>query len=210
MVLAQDTKVVRDLNLWTGAEVEKSVFDHWMVSFKQEVRLKKNATEFSSTFSQLGVDYEISRNFSLAGKYRFILNSKSDKELNKQSRYTVDLNYKGRLQHISIYYRIRYQKEVENMRLLSIDEPCDRFIRNKISIRYTDLKRIKPYLSAEIFQLHEAGEFLNNDKFRVVSGIKISPKSFGTFNVSYGVEHEINEILPYTYFICKINYKYEF
>ncbi len=207
---AQDEIVVRDLNLWTGVEIEKTVFDRWTLSLQQEVRLEKNATAFNSTFTQLGIEYELSKNFSLAGKYRYILNKKADEEIYQQSRYNADLSYKGRLKHISVSYRIRYQKEADNLQFFGWNETSDRYLRNRISISYTDLKKIKPYLHGEFFQIHETGAFLNKEKFRVTAGVKMSPKNVGTFNVSYGIEHELTEILPYTYFILKMNYKYEF
>ena len=62
---AQETKVVRDLNLWTGAEIEKSLFDDFKISLKQEVRLKRDISELNNVFTQFGINYRLSKNFSL-------------------------------------------------------------------------------------------------------------------------------------------------
>lgn len=207
---AQETKVVRDLNLWTGVEIEKSLLDDFTISLKQEVRFKRDISELNNVFSQLGVSYNLNKNFSLSGKYRYILNRKSGGDLVNQSRYSLNLMYKGKLDYISIYYRLRYQKEVESMHLLKPNEPFEKYFRHRISVRYTDFDMIKPYISAEIFQLNTMVDFPMYNQLRLLGGVKISPKKIGSFNLSWGLERELNNILPYTYYITKLNYTYKF
>ena len=73
----QETKVVSDLGLWTGVEVEKTVKKDWAFSLKQELRLKTNMSEMNNYFTQAGVRYRINRNFSLEAKYRFTRDRKN-------------------------------------------------------------------------------------------------------------------------------------
>ena len=118
---AQDTLVVSDLGLWTGVEVEKEVKDDWTFSVKQELRLKTNMSEINHYFTQAGIRYKINRNFSLEAKYRFTRNKKKDLTYENRSRYNLDLRYRGRLDFLTFDYRLRYQKEVESMRLFDIE-----------------------------------------------------------------------------------------
>lgn len=207
---AQETKVVRDLELWSGVEIEKTLFTDWKVSLRQEARFKKDISELNNIFTQFGLAYQLNKNFSLAGNYRYILNKKSDGDLINQSRYSLNLTYKGKLKHISVYYRLKYQKEVESMRLFNLREPYERYLRHRISVRYTDIKKIKPYISAELFQGYAFAEFPGYDQIRFLAGVKISPKEIGSFYLSYGLERELYDLLPYTNYILKFKYTYEF
>lgn len=207
---AQETKVVRDLGLWTGVEIEKSFMKDWMFSLKQEIRLKKDVSEINNYFTQAGIRYRINRNFSLEAKYRFTRNRKSDESYETRSRYSFDLRYKGKLDFISVYYRLRYQKEVEGMNLLDSREPYEKYLRNRLSIRYNDFKKIEPYLSGEIFQLFELYQFPRYDYMRLLAGIRYKPGKIGEFNVAYGFNHELNTTLPATGYIIRVNYTYSF
>lgn len=207
---AQESKVVSDLGLWTGVSVEKTLKKDWMFSFKQELRFKEDISAFNNTFSQLGVRYLINKNFALEAKYRLTWDKKKDDSFELSSRYSFDLRYKGRLDPISIYYRMRYQKEVEGMDLISLDEPYEKYFRNRISIRYTDLKKIKPYISAELFQLFEPYETPKFHYMRFLAGVRYTPGTFGTFKLAYGINQELGSSLPATYYVFRINYIYSF
>ena len=49
---AQETKVVRDLMLWTGAAVEKSLGKDWTLSLGEEIRFKHNISEINNYLTQ--------------------------------------------------------------------------------------------------------------------------------------------------------------
>ena len=208
-LLAQNTKVVSDLGLWTGVEVEKEVKDDWTFSLKQELRLKTNMSEVNNYFTQAGVRYKINRNFSLAAKYRFTRNKKKDLSYQNRSRYSLDLRYKGRLDFLTFYYRLRYQKEVESMRLFDIEEPYEKYVRNRITVRYTDFKKIEPYLSGELFQLFQQYEFPRIDYMRIEAGIRIATGDLGEFKLAWGFNRELQEANPATFYAVRINYTFE-
>jgi len=209
-VMAQETKTVRDMKLWTGVEIEKSFLKDWKVSLKQEFRFKKNITEINNYFTQAGLRYRINKNFSLEGKYRYTRDRKSDGLYENRSRYSFDLNYEGKIDFITANYRLRYQKEVESMHLISRTEPYEKYFRHRIIIKYNDFKKIEPYLSGEIFQLHELYQYPEWQWFRVLAGIKYKPGNIGEFKFAYGIERELNSTVPYTGYLIRVNYKYEF
>lgn len=207
---AQETKVVRDLGLWSGFAIEKSVKKDWTFSLKQEIRLKQDISELNNYFTQAGIRYRINQNFSLEGKYRFTRDRKRDGTYENRSRYSFDLRYKGNLDFISLYYRLRFQKEVEGTNLMDPQEPYEKYLRNRLSIRYNDLKKIKPYLSGEVFQLFELYQFPRYDYVRLLAGIRYKPGKIGEFNMAYGFNRELNSPLPATFYIIRINYTYSF
>lgn len=208
--MAQETKTVRDLELWTGVELEKSFLKNWKVSLKQEFRFRKNISEINNYFTQAGLRYRITRNFALEGKYRYIRNRKSDGLYENRSRYSFDLNYKGKINFITANYRLRYQKGVESMYLLSRTEPYEKYFRHRIVIQYNDFKKVEPFLSAEIFQLHELYQYPEWHWFRATAGISYKQKKIGEFKFAYGFDRELNSTVPYYGFLIRINYTYEF
>ena len=208
-VKGQEGKVVRDLGLWTGAEVEKEV-KNWTFSLKQEMRLKTNMSEMNNYFTQVGIRYNISRNFALAAKYRYTRDKKSDGSYENRSRYNLDLRYRGRLDFVTIDYRLRYQKEVESMRLFDMQEPYAKYVRNRISVRYTDLRKLEPYISGEIFQLFRLYEFPRFHYYRIEAGIRVEPGNFGKFRIAWGFNREIHTDSPATIYMFRINYTYSF
>ena len=208
--LAQETKVVRDMHLWTGAEIEKSFLENWKVSLKQEVRFKQNITEINNFFTQAGLRYRINKNFSLTGKYRYTRDRKSDGSYENRSRYSFDLIIRGDIDFITLNYRLRYQKEVESMHLFKPDEPYEKYLRHRIMVSYNDFKKIEPYISAEVFQLHELSLYPEFNWLRMQLGIRYEPGSWGELKFVYGVQRELKSTTPYTGYLFRINYTYAF
>ena len=207
---AQETKVVRDLVLWSGVTVEKTLWKDWTFSLRQDVHLKKDITALNNIFTQIGIGYQINRNFSLEGNYRIIRDKNSDGSFETKSRYNADLRYKGRLDFISVYYRLRYQKEVEGTKLLDPQVPYEKYLRNRIAVRYTDLKKFEPYLSAESFQRFEIDKYARYDYFRLLAGVRYKTDNHGEFHFAYGLNREIGTTLPRAIYILRIHYTYSF
>lgn len=207
---AQETKVVRDLQLWTGATVEKSLGKAWTLSLKEEIRFKKDISEINNFFTDAGIGYRINKNFALEGAYRYTRDKKSDDSYENLTRYNLDLIYKGRLSSITLAYRLRYQKEVEGFNLIEQGTNYEKYVRNRIKISYTDFKKIKPYVSFELFQLFEYAKPADFEYFRVQGGIKYEPGKLGSFTLAYGFNRELNSEEPALISMLRINYAYEF
>ncbi len=207
---AQETKVVSDLNLWSGVEVEKSLFKNWEVSVKEEMRLKKDLSEINNVFTRVGVKYILSKNFRIEAKYRYTTNKKSTGKFEDRSRYALGMTYKGELEDLTFYYRIMHQKEVESLRLFNQEELYEKYLRHRVSLKYTDFKMIQPYISAEIFQRYTFGQFPEYDQLRFMGGLRFSPARIGMINLAYGFERELTDLLPGTYYIFRVNYTYSF
>lgn len=206
----QETKVVQDIGLWTGVEVEKEFLKDWRVSLKQEFRFETNMSELDNYFTQGGLRYQVNRNFAFEAKYRYTRNKKKDDTFENKSRYSLDINYKGKIDFISVYYRLRYQKGVESMNLFDPREPYHKFIRHRVNIRYNDFKKIEPYLSSEFFQLFEMYEYSKWIGYRLLGGIIYEPGDWGEFRLAYGFERELNSTYPYLGYVLRLNYTYSF
>lgn len=208
--LGQETKVVRDLKVWTGAAIEKSLGDDWKISLEEEVRFQRDASEIGEYFTELGVSYRVDRNISLETAYRFARNRKKNGSFENRSRYNVDLNYEGNTYLFSLRARVRYQKEIEGLQLLDQTIPYEKYFRTRVELRYHRLGRMEPYLHGEIFQLYEMYEYPRFDKYRLMAGLRFDTGRSGDINIRYGIIRELNSTVPYTYYLLKLKYTYEF
>ena len=206
----QETKVVRDLQLWTGVALEKKVGKDWTFSLAEEIRFKQDISEINNYFTDAGVRYRISKNFALEAGYRYTRDRKSDGTYETLTRYNLDLRYKGQLDYISIHYRLRYQKEVEGFNLLDQGVDYEKYVRNRIRIRYDDFKKFKPYVSAEIFQLFSPNQTPEFEYVRIQGGVKYEPGKIGVFGFALGFNRELNEIKPAMIYMLRANYTYKF
>ncbi len=207
---AQETKVVQDLQLWTGATIEKTWGKDWTVSLQEEIRFKHNISEINNFFTDFGLRYRISKNFALEGGYRYTRDKKSDNSYETLTRYNLDLRYRGRLDFLTIDYRLRYQKEVEGFNLLDQTADYEKYVRNRIRIRYDDFKKIKPYVSAELFQLFRPDYYSKLHYIRVVGGIKYEPGKLGSFDFGFGFNREFADVAPAMIYQFKVRYTYKF
>lgn len=207
---AQEYKVVRDLHLWSGVKIEKRFDKNWSLFVAEELRLKHDITEINNHFTETGLRYRINKNFALEGQYRLTWDKKKEGNYENLTRYALDLRYKGKLDYITIYYRLRYQKEVEGWNLLDPEIPYEKYLRNRITVRYNKLHKIKPYVSAEVFQLFEPNRIAMYEYFRVLGGVKYIHNRAGEFNLAFGLNRELNAIQPAMIYLLKLNYTYSF
>jgi hypothetical protein len=207
---AQETKVVRDLQLWTGAAIEKSLGKAWTLSLKEEIRFKKDISEINNYFTDAGLRYNINKNFALELGYRYTRDKNPDGSYDELTRYNLDFRYKGRLDFITLTYRLRYQKEVEGFNLIEQGTDYEKYVRNRLKISYSDFKKISPYVSAELFQLFEFAKPAVFEYIRVQGGIKYEPGKLGSFTLAYGFNRELTSEEPALISMFRINYTYEF
>lgn len=210
LLLAQEVKVVRDLHLWTGAEVEKSFGKDWTLSLAEEIRFKQNVSEINNYFTEAGLRYRINKNFALEGGYRYTRDKKSDGSYENLTRYNLDLRYTGRMNPIVIQYRLRYQKEVEGFNLLETGADYEKYVRNRIRVKYSRFFRFEPYVSAELFQRFRPDFNPDFHYMRVLGGIKYEPGNWGDFNLAFGFNREFTRLEPAMIYQIRVNYTYSF
>ena len=208
-VAGQETKVVRDLHLWTGVELEKTFAKDWTVSLKEEVRFKHDVSELNNYFTELGLRYRINKNFSLQGNYRFTSDRKKDMSYENLSRYNFDLRYSGKLDFLTIKYRLRYQKEVDGFSLLEQNMPFEKYIRHRITFRLKKIKALEPYVSGEIFQLFSPTSYPDFEYVRFQAGVVYDIRKAGEIKVAYGFNRELVSTQPAMIYMMRLNYTFK-
>ena len=208
-LLAQETKVVSDLHLWTGVQLEKTFAKDWTVSLAEELRFKHDISEINNYFTELGIRYTINKNFALQGNYRFTRDRKQDQSYENLSRYNFDLRYKGKLNFLSIKYRLRYQKEVEGFRMADQNIPYEKYLRHRITFTLSQLKYVDPYISGELFQLFRPTRYPRFEYVRFLVGVKYEMDKAGEIKAAFGFSRELDSNQPAMIYMIQLNYTYK-
>lgn len=207
---AQETKVLKDLHLWTGVKIEKTFARDWTISLEEEIRLQHNISEVNNYFTEAGLRYRINRNFALGTGFRYTRDKNRDQTYESLSRYNFDLRYKGTLDFLTIHYRLRYQKEVETARMFDGNGPYEKQFRNRIGVRVNSLKHIEPFATAEIFQVFSPYLSPMTDYWRFVTGIRFEPGKHNQIRVGWGFNREFSTPQPAMIYMFRINYTFGF
>lgn len=207
---AQETVVVKDLQLWTGVKIEKTFLKDWTLSLEEEIRFKTNVSEINNFFTELGLRYRINKNFALGTAFRYTSDKNSLNQYDPLARYHFDLRYRGKLDFLSIQYRFRYQREVEGMNFFDPNTLNEKLFRNRFRVKLNSLEIMEPYISAEILQEISPYVIPRLAYWRFVVGADLDAGDFGEFRVAWGFNRELGKDLPAMIYMFRVNYTYKF
>jgi len=209
-LFGQENLPHKDLRLWTGVKVEKTLWKDWTFSLEEEIRFKNHVSELSNLFTEAGIQYRINKNFRMSGAYRFTHDKKRDSTFRNLSRTHFDLRYRGRLQDFSIHYRFRIQKEVESGDMFKREAPFVRQLRNRIGVRYKLVNWCRPFVSAEYLRVFSPYFASLNDYWRFQLGARLEPGKVGQFKLAWGFNQELFVADPAMIYMFRVNYTYSF
>lgn len=210
-LVAQEYKVTSDLGLWTELKITKSFLKDFSISASQQFRLNEDFAEPDDWISELGVGYKINKNFSLGANGRYTKNYKYNEPVQNDYRYNFDVKYDGKLvTNLKLYYRLRYQKEfygnsVGNQFLHYYETA----FRHRIKLGWKKSELHTFYSSAEIFRLTKKTREPFYSKYRLWLGDDFVLKP-GTLDAALGIERQLNDENPYSYFLLKLKYSFSF
>lgn len=210
-LLAQEYKVTSDIGLWTEISITKSFLKDFSVNVSQQFRLNEDFSEPDDWISEIGLGYKINKNFALEANGRYTKNYKYSEPTQNDYRYNFDLRYDGKLSSdFKLYYRLRYQKEfygnsVGNQFLHYYETA----FRHRIKLGWIKNKPHTIYSSVEIFRLTKKTREPFYSKYRLWLGddFKLNP---GKLDAALGIEHQLNDENPYTYYLLKLKYSFSF
>jgi hypothetical protein len=206
----QETKVVKDLELWTSAGLSKKINKHWKISLDQQVRFLNEMSEFDVWFSDLGVDYKLNKYFRFGANYRFYQVKEDDNEFETQHRISADIKFKYKIDRFSLEYRLRGQNKDEDF--LSDEQGKSNInLRNRLSVDY-NIKNFKadPFFDVELFRRvydFDNGEF---SKLRWTMGVEFPVYKNNDVKVFYRIDNELNDPYAKDTYIIGVGYSYSF
>jgi len=208
------TENTNDFEGWTTIGLEYKLNKNWSFELEEQLRLKENISEIDEYFTEIGVEYSISKKIKIGGGLRYIKENDNKGKIQGYEdhfRFQVDVSYKHKINAFSLKYRIRYQNKNELGIGNTEGDYANQHIRFKTSMGYNiENWNLKPKFSAEIYNHFEKGEKNGYDKYRLTLGTEYKLKKLGKFTLFYRKEKELNERIPKTKNIIGLKYVYTF
>lgn len=124
---------------WTELTVSHDVTKKWNVN--ASVQIRKYPVAFNSQYiGEAGITRELAKRLKAGVGYRF-----TGLDEGHEQRIQFDASYQIRFKGFQVTDRARYQHEW-NYKTETAD-----FVRNKLTLKYRDLKKLTPLLAAEGF-----------------------------------------------------------
>lgn len=192
VVLLYAQEELRDLQLWTGIEINKDLPKRFSAGVQYQLRLDNDATQLKGSYISANLGYAIVKKYlSVELEYRYVTSPDKDRH-----RFGIDLIGKYTWKKITFANRLSYQREHEyfNSRYESGHEPTN-YIRNRFKFQYDLPKRFKVYSSIEPF-IRISNKFRNIDRVRVVAGATWDFVKNHRFDLFYLYQTDINVTRP--------------
>jgi len=200
------TKVVRDLEAWTGARIKKDIGNRWELSLEEEFRLEHNMSQLYEFLTEAGVSYSFNKQWRLRVNYRFIRNRTNSGDFETRYRLNADLSFRKDVNRLRISWRGRIQSRTEQNETYSTNN-----FRNRIAMKYNIRKsKFSPYFSAELYYGYSMIQDPRFNKMRFTFGSDYSLSGKSDINIFYRLEGELLEEYPKTTNIIGIKYDFGF
>lgn len=198
----------KDAGLWTSVSFKGEFSKKLQWSVAPEVRLRDNMTNVSSVFTDVGLDLDLAKKFSLALTYRFGQRNEIDFFETRQ-RLQLGLGYKISYNDWTINLATRYQGRIEGGQ----DDGDADFAttwRNKISVKFEGFKKWELGTSYEIFHAYDDGVALKWNDWRWTASAerKINKRNF--YSVGYLIQRDLVSSEPSMDFVVLLSYKHVF
>jgi hypothetical protein len=198
-----------DAGLWVNANVEKKLVKGLSITFNPTLRFNENVTELGQWFLDQGLSYKVNKHFRVAVNYRYSQKKKLDNTYANRHRFYADLNYKVKLNKITVSYRVRCQDQYTEPYRSEKGQVPAMAIRNKLQVKYSTDGKYQPFLSAELWYgiTNKIRQFNN---LRIVGGTDYELDKYSSVTLSYIYQKAFAVKNPETDFIFSLGYNYSF
>lgn len=199
----------QDAGMWLSANIEKKINKNLKIAVAQEFRLQENYSQLGTYFTNVALQYKISKSFSASFNYRFLEKKQINLLYQTRNRFYLDVAYKYKADKWNFILRTRFQNQVKSISFDKDYSDPQYYWRNKISIKYS-FKDFTPYTSVEIFNPldNPKGNYINEIRYAIGSDYELSKKN--TVGGYFLIDREQNVNDPLTAFIIGVEYTYAF
>jgi len=173
---------------------DKKISKKVTFDFDEELRLFNNMSQVNLFFSNLSVEYKLSKRFRFALAYRFINKNQID-YYSQRHRLYVDASYRNKWNHFTFVYRLRLQGQVRDLNSSDKGGNVESYMRHKFDLQYS-YKKFTPYLATEFrFQFTNPFYPEGNDSWdrgRYYAGCDYDFNHHNTLNLYFMIQHDYN------------------
>jgi len=199
-----------DAQLWTSVSLDKKIYKGFSVSLSEELRFSENITELGTIFTDVGLNYKISKNWKISGNYRFTDKIQLDNSYSKRHRYYFDLSYRKKFYQFTVMVRTRFQSQYKDVNSSEKGHLPEYYSRDKITLKYGITRRLSPYIAAEAFIPLNNPDVKGIDNMRYSMGLEWEFFKNSTLDVFYMIQQQYQASDPERDFVTGIGYSYSF
>ncbi len=159
----------KDTELWLGGSLNSKFKGKFSGQVSQVFKFNDTIHHYKSSFTELGLKYDVNKFIDFKINYRFIGNPPDG----NTHRFSGDFMtiFKKKNFPLSFGYRLRYQHEI----LIRNRNTTD-FIRNKFTLKYNLSKIVDPFVSFEMFYRLNGKNEIREIRYLIGAEWKLSDK----------------------------------
>jgi len=204
------SQITKDAGMWNTLSIEKEFSEKFSISLDEEARLKENFSMLNLFYTNLGVNYKLTKNFKFSLTYRLIEKWKYETQyFSYRQRLMFDLSYKYKTNKWALSYRSRIQSEYRDLNTSELGKTPEWYWRNKIEVKY-NIGNYSPYIGVEFrYQLTDPRSPETNygwHRARTYAGIDYEINKNNTFGLYYLIQQEFDVMNPEYLYIVGVQY----
>jgi len=200
-LLASPAAAESDTELWSEVGFRHKLNSHWRLSLDQGLRMSDAASRFSSSVSDVGLSLRAKKWLRFAFVYRLSYKQKRGGDTEVRQRLQADVRVRLRWGKLTGSYRLRIQEQYR----MDANRSA---LRNQVALGYRASRRVRPFLSAELFHTLGAGMDPNElAKLRLTLGTSYSWRT-RSLDMFYRFEQPIADDSEPMVHILGLGYKF--
>lgn len=143
---------IKDAQIWQKADIEFNITPTYSVSAGNEFRFTDNCSQFSYYYYTLGNSFRLFKKFKLSADYLFVGKEKKTEQFSHRNQFNIYLTYREKIHHVILYDRVLCEGQFVDYNTSELGHHLqDRYIRDKLTLRYKINKHYYPYIEDEIY-----------------------------------------------------------
>ena len=200
---------VNDAGLWMTVSVEKKLSKKFKVVVAEEIRLRENISMIGQLFTDVSLQYKVTKSFLVSGSYRFAMKQNLDFIYEPRQRFYADLIYKVKANKFDFYLRTRLQNQDRYTIPGNENYNNTLYWRNKISAKY-GIKNFTPFVSFEVYYPLNSTTMNVIDGLRYQTGTDYKINKHHAVSLYYLIDQEIQVNNPQNSYVVGLEYDYSF
>lgn len=198
---------VRDAGLWLDVAVDKELTKRLDVSFSPEIRLNENMTQWSRLFADVSADYKLDKHFSMHAAFRGGWGNDGI-HVDARRRWQTGFSVRRKWDDFTLQWLSRAQYTTVGP-LGDSDADFVTLWRNRMSVKYTGLKKTDIATSFELFNSINRYQDLALHNWRWIAQVsrKISKKQ--SVVLGYLIQRDLTKSPRAMDYVLLLSYKVE-
>ena len=208
MLLAQ----TNDAQLWENIYIETDITQKFYAHFNHEGRITNNISQFNYGYGDIGLSYKLFKKDHLSLDYVFVIKNYENGKVSYRHQYYAANTFKKKINPFTLYWRIMYQVEYDDVNSTENGKNGDYYIRNKLTIKWKTPGRYIPYIASELYYNADNDRKFGQqfDRLRTYAGCFYELNKIDMLEAYYLLEKHFQVNDPATNWVIGLGYDHLF